>query len=249
MDDAQVSELAHTDLRILNPISSRVLDETIGTLDLMAGAAALDIGCGKGELLLRLAERHGTRGLGIDLSANYIAAARDAVIARGPHPAPEFEAGDVRHRQLQAGAYALAACIGASHASGAGTRGALSALKTLVRPGGQILLGEGFWERNPSPAFLSALGAERDELADYGGTIRMGLELGLTPLYARVASQDDWDRYEWSLVDTVERYVAGANPAAPGVGALREYADRIRTRMLMPDGRGTLGFGLFVFQR
>lgn len=249
MNDAQVSELAHADLRILNPISSQALDDLIGTLDLMSGAQALDIGCGKGELLLRLAERHGARGLGIDLSAAYIAAAKEAVIARGPRVAPEFEVADVRTRQLQAGAYALAACIGASHASGAGTQGALAALRSLVRPGGQIILGEGFWAREPSADFLQALGATRDELTDYGGTIRIAMELGLTPLYARVATQDDWDRYEWTLVDTVERYLIGANPAAPGVGALRDYADRIRNRLLLPDGRGTLGFGLFVFQR
>lgn len=249
MDNAARSEIAHADLRILNPLSSEALDEVIAAMALPAGARALDIGCGKGELLLRLAGGLGTRGLGIDISATYIADAKQAVIARGPQVKPEFEVADVRQRQLQAGGYELAACVGASHASGAGTRGAIGALKTLARPGGLILLGEGFWQREPSAEYLQALGATRGELTDYGGTLRLAMDAGLTPLYARVASEADWDRYEWTLINTVERYVAAANAKHPGLADLRAYAQGIRDRLLLPDGRGTLGFGLFLFGR
>jgi len=50
-------------------------------LDLPRGARALDIACGKGELLVRLAERHATRGVGVDLSPYCIAIADTPALA------------------------------------------------------------------------------------------------------------------------------------------------------------------------
>ena len=88
-------------------------------------------------------------------------------------------------------------CIASSHALG-GFPDALSALHDLVEPGGQLLLGEGYWRQRPGAAYLDALGgATEDELADYPGLMRAAEDAGFTPLYASVASDADWDRYEW----------------------------------------------------
>src|SRR5204863_121707 len=65
-----------------------------------------------------------------------------------------------------------------------GSPARLSSIASLVRPGGLVLYGDGYWRREPSQEYLEALGAARGELEDYAGTIRRATELALTPLYA-----------------------------------------------------------------
>ena len=52
----------------MNPLPVAKLDEVIEVLGLEAGARVIDLGCGKGELLRRLAARYEIRGMGVDHS-------------------------------------------------------------------------------------------------------------------------------------------------------------------------------------
>jgi hypothetical protein len=63
-----------------------------------------------------------------------------------------------------------------------------------------------------------------------------------------VASERDWDRYEWRLVLNGERHAA-AHPGEPGMDDLRAFVRAGRDRYLAPGGRDALGFGLFLFAR
>ena len=137
------------------------------------------------------------------------------------------------------------ASIGSSHALGGDYAHALRELAALARPGGQVLVGEGYWRRPPGDAYLAALGASADELTDYAGLVRAGEQAGLVPWYATVATEEEWDRYEWTLIANGERYAA-AHPDAREVAA---WARAARERYLAPGGRDTLGFGLFLFAR
>jgi cyclopropane fatty-acyl-phospholipid synthase-like methyltransferase len=49
--------ITHADLPIMNPLSQTTLDRAIERMALPPGARVLDIACGKGELLIRLARR------------------------------------------------------------------------------------------------------------------------------------------------------------------------------------------------
>ena len=112
-----------------------------------------------------------------------------------------------------------------------------------------MLLGEGYWCQPPSAEYLDALGgASADELPDYSGLMRAAEQAGLTPLHSSVASEADWDRYEWRLILNAERWAA-ANPEDPGAEVLRERARHARERMTMPGGRETLGFALVLLRR
>ena len=69
MDDGmQYTTVGHRGMVICNPIGSDQLDEVIELIAPSPGRSgrAIDIGCGKGEFLIRLAERSGCAGLGID---------------------------------------------------------------------------------------------------------------------------------------------------------------------------------------
>ncbi len=54
--------ITHADHVVCNPTSTERLDELIGLLDLEPGASVWEAACGKGELLVRLAERRRLAG-------------------------------------------------------------------------------------------------------------------------------------------------------------------------------------------
>ena len=176
MDRAEASRISHGELRLWNPLSERALDEAIELLDLAPGAGVLDVACGRAEVLRRVAERWDVRGSGYDSDP--------ALIESGP-PGLDLQVRD----SPPPGPFDLAICIASSHALG-GFPDALGALRELTAPGGQVLLGEGYWQRPPSSEYLEALGgASADELPDYPRLMRAAEEAGLTPLYASVAER------------------------------------------------------------
>jgi SAM-dependent methyltransferase len=227
VERAEASRIAHGDLRLWNPLSEEALDEAIELLDLPPGARVLDVACGRAEVLRRVAERYDVRPQGYDSDPALVesAPAELGVEARDAPPDGPFE---------------LVVCIASSHALG-GFPAALDTLHELTVPGGQVLLGEGYWRRPPTDEYLEALGgATADELADYGGLIRAAETAGLTPVYSSAASEADWDRYEWRVILNSER---------SGLPELRERAAGARKRLALPGGRETLGFALVVLRR
>jgi SAM-dependent methyltransferase len=230
MDRAEASRIAHGDLRLWNPLGEKALDEAIALLDLAPGASVLDVGSGRGEVLRRVAARWDVRALGYDA---------DPALAEGA----DIEVRDTPPDD----SFDLVICIASSHALG-GFPQALGRLRELTVPGGQVLLGEGYWRRSPDTEYLAALGAaSADELPDYSGLMRAAEEAGLIPIYSSVASEADWDRYEWRLILNAERWAA-AHPDDPGAELMLERAGRARERVTMPGGRETLGFALTLLR-
>jgi SAM-dependent methyltransferase len=241
----RLSAIRHGDLAFHNPLDPAVVDEVLAVARVGPGERAVDIGCGPGELLVRLAERTGCGGLGVDLAVAQIEEARRRAAARAPGSALRFEAIDAGGIE---GEFDLAACVGSTHALG-GLDDALRRLAELTRPGGHVLLGDGFWAREPSDAYLEALGgATRDELVTYAELVRAGEPHGLAAVYVRVATEADWDRYEWTLIANGARYLA-EHSDAPEADELRAWNDASRDRVLGPGGRGTMGFALVLLRK
>jgi hypothetical protein len=132
---------------------------------------------------------------------------------------------------------------------GGGIAGGVAAicatLAQWTRPGGHVLIGDGFWARVPAPEYLAHLEATVDEFRDHRGNVRAGVDAGLIPLHAVVASPDEWDDYEWKYSRSIERY-AVEQPADPDVPAMLERIRRWRDAYLR-WGRDTLGFGIYLF--
>ena len=78
--------------------------------------------------------------------------------------------------------------------------------------------------------------------------MRAGEAHGLTAVYVRVASEADWDRYEWTLIANGERFLT-EHPDAPEAGDLRAWNQASRDRILGPGGRGTMGFALVLLRK
>ena len=246
MNSMRFSTIAHRDHVYCNPISPEKMDRVLGLANLREGARVLDVGCGKGELLVRTAELYGASAVGVDSNPEYLREARARAATRAPHRTIELHEMEFGSFPASDASFDLAACIGSTHACG-GYRTTLEALERLVRPGGHVLVGEGYWKREPSAAYLEGLRALREELTDHVGNVRAGIEAGLTPMYAAASNQDEWDHYEGLYARAVERFLS-EHPEDPDREAM---ALRIRDwrRLYLESGRDTLGFGLYLFAR
>jgi SAM-dependent methyltransferase len=239
MNGRRFSLLAHQQLVYAAPIAEASVEELLSLLPLHASSSAVDMGCGKARLLGQLVERFGLQATGVDLDAEALALARDGVGMSATllqQSAMEFQPSE---------RFDLSICIGSSHALG-GLAPTLTRLQELTKPGGYVLLGEGYWKKEPEQAYLDAFGGSRDELLSFGATVECALAAGLSPVWTAVSSERDWDHYEGLYRFAMSRFLT-ENPTDPEFEAFRQRSETWYNAYLR-WGRETMGFALFLFQ-
>lgn len=252
MDTWKFYDITHRNHVICNPSSVGRLDELIDLLDLPARPRVLDIGSGKGEFVVRMAQRwggpqgEGFGGVAIDISPFFVAEFRRNAAERVPRAALEIREQDAATYAPEPVSFDLASCVGATWVFG-GYAGTLEALAAAVRPGGQILVGEPFWRHEPAPAYLEYSGMPRDLCGTHASNVTTGQDQGLMPLLAFVSTDEEWDRYETLQWLASARYAA-AHPDDPDVPELLDRVGRARHEYLS-WGRDTLGWALYLFRR
>jgi len=247
MDPLRFSAIAHSTHRFLNPVGAATFADILAVMDLTRVDGVLDVGCGNGEMVMAVAEHFGCGAVGIDRSPYMI---EEAERRRAMHRAGgnvRFVCGEGAGIDLDRPCR-LVMAIGADgiEPQSRGPADTLRALADKAVPGGYVLWGEGYWRRKPPAAYLKALGAKESDLGTHAGNIAAGEGIGLVPLYARTASEAEWDEYEWRYSRAVEDFLA-INPDDPDADAMRA---RIRDwrRGFLNWGRDTLGFGLYLFR-
>ena len=166
-------------------------------------------------------------------------AAISAALAAGPEAHP-----DPRRRWVAAhtaGWAYLVLAVGSTHAFG-GLKGTTEALARFVRPGGLALVGEGFWERPPTPELAAEIGV----FPDLAGTIAEAESGGWLTVHAHVSDRAEWDDYEFSWTGSLARWAA-EHPGPDGDEALR--AAREHRDMWLGGYRGLLGFVTLLLRR
>jgi cyclopropane fatty-acyl-phospholipid synthase-like methyltransferase len=246
MDPKRFSAIAHGGLLIWNPAGPAKIDRALSDLAFTEESRCLDVGCGRAEVLVRLAERFGVHGTGIDSSTFAVDLARTEASRRARPGLVEITCGRFEDVSLPEDHYDLAICLGATHAIG-GYDKTLSILGKLTRPGGHLLVGESYWRRAPDPEYLKEIEGTADDLQTHQGNLSTAAAAGLDVINASPCSVDDWDRYEGSYAENVERFVT-ENPDDPDVQAM---IARIRPwrEAYLRWGRDTLGFGLYLLRR
>lgn len=247
MEPNQFSFIGHSRQRFNNPMSEGKLDQVLSLLDLKPQARVLEIGSGHGELARRLVHQYSTELHAVENSTYALEEAKLRTTGNSPESQIQWVAEDAGAylSTVEDGYYDAAICIAACHALG-GMEDTLRILSRVVRPGGSILIGEGYWRKKPDDSYLGALGSEENELLHYDSTVLLGERFGLTPLWASVASEDDWDRFEWNYSLSIEQYCQ-EHPDHPDVKAMQEKIRNWR-RTYLTWGRDTLGFGLFLYR-
>ena len=246
MDTWKFYDITHREHVVCNPTSEEKLARLVGLLRLRDGARVVDIACGKGEFLVRLAEAHGIRGIGIDVSPFHIADARRQLERRAPGAEVAFrEMNGSDFRPDAPHSFALASCIGASWVFG-GHGATLAALSGMVEPGGWIVVGEPYWRQEPSEGYLEASGVARDDFGTHSGNVEAGELRGLDLVHTFASNRDDWDQYEGLQWYAAAEY-ARSHPDDPDLRELLERVARAKTAYLR-WGRDTLGWAIYVFR-
>jgi cyclopropane-fatty-acyl-phospholipid synthase len=107
-------------------------------LGLSAGDRLLDIGCGWGGMVLHAARHHGAVAVGVTISKEQAALARDRVAEAGLDGKVEIRVQD--YREIHDGPYDAVSSIGMfEHVGRGGVDAYTTALHALVRPGGRVL--------------------------------------------------------------------------------------------------------------
>lgn len=244
MDPWKYYAIGHEHHAVCNPLSEAKLDEIIDLLALPTDARILDIGCGKGEFLVRSAARWGCQAVGVDLSPHFVSDARARVRSAGLEHCVEVVEGNGSEYPGEPSSFDATACLGASWIWG-GLRGTLGALRRWTKPGGLVIAGEPFWRRTPSPEYLKALQLSESMFTSHFGNVAIGTELGLRLMHAIVSSHDDWDRYEGYQWYAAEQYGVRV-PEDTDLPEIRRRMCEARDSYLR-WGRDELGWAVYLF--
>jgi SAM-dependent methyltransferase len=246
MDIWKFYDITHREHVVCNPMSEEKLARLVDILGLPTDAQVVDIACGKGEFLIRLAEAYGVRGVGIDISPFFIAEAERRLKARASNASITFtEMNGSDFKPDEPHSLDLASCIGASWVYG-GHADTLDALVSMVKPNGWVIVGEPYWLQKPSKEYLEASGVAREDFGSHFSNAEEGEQRGLDLVHTIVSSKDDWDRYEGLQWYATAEY-ACTYPDDPDLAQLVERVDKARAAYLR-WGRDTLGWAIYMFR-
>ncbi len=247
MDQWKYFDITHKHHLLCNPMSKEKLERFCKVLDLSKGARVIDIACGKGEYLVRLAELYGISGVGVDKSPYCIRDCREKHSARVPGANLEFlEMDGADYRPDSPESFDLAMCLGASWVF-KGHRGTLRALNSMTKPGGLIVAGEPYWLKEPSKDYLQASGMKRADYLTHRENVLVGDEEGLECVYTIASDIDDWDHYETLQLWAIDDYVRSNPEDSDNAELLKRGASQ--RKQYLKWGRDTLNWAIYVFRK
>jgi trans-aconitate methyltransferase len=247
MDQATIGYVSYRWHHICNPFSLDQLARTLAYADLKPGDRAVDIGCGNAVVAAWMADRYGLQLTGLERYPAMADLARQTAAKPRSQGEMEIIEGPARDYLAQAGQHRLVSMIGAVDVIPGLRRPTdiITALMPSIAPGGWLLWGDPFWKTPPSPRVTAAFAAERfDTLA---GWMAAGQAAGLTPHYAAVSTEADWEEFIWRMSASLEAWAEEHGPSDAAV-AVRQRAAMSRA-LYLEEGREGVGFGLYLFRR
>jgi cyclopropane fatty-acyl-phospholipid synthase-like methyltransferase len=247
MDTWKYFDITHKHHLLCNPLSIEKFERFCSLLRLPSSAHILDIACGKGEYLVRLAEIYGISGVGVDISPFCINDCKEKHKERIPEAQLEFvEMDGAKYRPDTPESFDVSMCLGASWVF-KGHLGTLKALREMTKLGGLVIVGEPFWLKEPEDGYLKASQMTRDSYRFHEENIAIAEEEGFNILYTIVSNKDDWDNYEslqwWAVNDYIQ-----SHPDDPDNKELLERMTKSR-EVYLRWGRETINWAIYIFRR
>lgn len=245
LDRYKFTTIGHGEHRLCSPIGEDRFGRWIEMLALSPSDRVIDIAAGKAELSIRLIEHYGVSAVAVEQSPHFVKEARAAATSRTPDCCLTLVGTEAAEYCGEAESFDLVICIGA-RPYGSRTE-TLHALMNLAKPGGRLLIGEGFWRREPDPEFLAFLGCGRDEYVSHERNTEDGVRAGLAVLQAEQCSVEELDDYDGRYAAAIEKYLR-EHPDDADAPQIRERITTWRTAYFKWL-RDTLGFGLYLFRK
>jgi SAM-dependent methyltransferase len=236
----RIFEALHHGMAICNPMTGGDLEALVDALDPTDGERAVDLACGHGELLLRMAARSRIEGMGVDLSPWVIArAARRAGSISRPESIT-WCIGEARTAGTET-SWDIATCLGASWVWH-GFAGTVRALASRVNPGGRIAVGD----------LRLREGADPDRVAEEHGRVPTREEqaelltgAGLCDIDELAPTLGGWDGYLERIAASAETWAA----RHPGEEAERFVAESESWRLEHERDRAFLRWTVWTARR
>ena len=247
MDIWKYYDITHKKHSDLNPMSKDKLNKLFLLLDLMPNSRVLDIGCGKGESLIRLVKLFNISGIGVDLSPYHSKDCKGNINKRVPSSDIKIlEMDGAKYKPDENETYDLSMCLGASWIYN-GFKGTIEALKKMTKPEGLIIVGEPYWLKEPDDEYLKMSGIKKEGFNSHYKNIDVGEKEGLYCVYTLVSNHDDWDHYETLQWLATMDYVTD-NPDDQDNPELLKRVKKAKMEYLL-YGRDTLSWAIYVFKR
>ncbi|MFJ9033949.1 SAM-dependent methyltransferase [Streptomyces sp. NPDC102274] len=242
MNRELISQLSHADHPINSPLDDesvrRLLHRTVDRGD----ERVLDLGCGEAAWLLRALTAHpNVTAEGVDNSHQLLAKARKEAAGLG------VEQRLVLHHQdatefASPGLFDAVFSVGATHAFG-GLLPTLDAAHRHLAPGGRVLIGDAYWECEPTAAARELLG----EYADLATTMDRVVAHGWTPVFGHISTRQELDDFEWCYTGSLATWALD-HPEHPDSAEVLTVASTHRSQWLH-SYRDSFGFITLVLRR
>ena len=246
MDIMKYYEVSHHRHQVFNPMGMTKFEGLMRSLRLQKGSKILDMACGSGEYLVRLAELYGISGVGVDRSHAFIVRCRENMKARTPGSDLKFiEMDGASYEPGGDGPFDLSMCIGAEWIY-KGTIGTIRAMKAFTKDGGLVAIGSPYWLKEPSEEYLKLTGIKREDYGDFSTPLRLGEAEGMSCVNIVASDPDDWDHYETLQWLAVDEYIR-ENPQDPDNPELRRISHEFKEHYLR-GGREYMNWAIFIFR-
>ncbi len=241
------SDIDHYEgLEIWNPASMEALRALLAPLPLERGLRVVDVGCGRAAPLIDLAEQLDARVTGVDRSR----AALDLARAECAKSAPEADAtwleSDMNDVTFDDAVFDLILALGGPYRTDSLEK-TFRLYGSWLKQDGHLLHGDGYWAQDPPEPYLEATGLPRDALPlGRDAYLDIARGCGLESDSHWIASRDDWDHFEGTILHNHEAY-AREHAGDPGVDemiARKRAWDDAQQRW----GRDTMVFCVDVFR-
>lgn len=238
--DGVPTDVAHYgDLRMWGPVDLEALLQTLRMAALPPAPRVLDIGCGRGAVLVELAAAWDARVTGVDLSSAALELARADAAQRACRYPPTWIESAFADVEFPPDAFDLVIHLGGPYRDD-DMAATLPLIRRWLEPGGHLLLGDGFWKQPPPADYLEATGIPAEALRPVEAARALETASGFERIHEDVATRADWDAFEGAVMAS-RQHLARAHPACP---ALLQALERARAFHAAQEqwGRSTMGF-------